>query len=64
MQEGIQWLDDHQEDPATAYTDYQKSMEDKIRPTMMKLYQDAAKDFAPGTETAGPSSGPTVEEVD
>lgn len=59
VQEGIDWLDNHQDEEKEAYVDYQKSMEDKIRPTMMKLYQDAAKDFSPAE-----SSGPTVEEVD
>ena len=60
VQEGIDWLDNHQDEEKKAYVDYQKSMEDKIRPTMMKLYQDAAKDFSPAEN----SSGPTVEEVD
>ena len=41
VQEGIAWLDAHQDDEKETYTDYQKSMEDKIRPTMMKLYADA-----------------------
>jgi heat shock protein 1/8 len=64
VSEGIQWLDDHQDEEKEAYVDYQKSMEDKIRPTMMKLYQDAANDFQKSGGGSAPSSGPTVEEVD
>ena len=60
VQEGINWLDNHQDEEKEVYIEYQKSVEDKIRPTMMKLYQDAAKDFSPAEN----SSGPTVEEVD
>lgn len=64
VSEGIQWLDDHQDEEKEAYVDYQKSMEEKIRPTMMKLYQDAANDFQKSGGGSAPSSGPTVEEVD
>jgi len=43
-------------------------MEDKIRPTMMKLYKDAAQDFqdlSGATGTApGDAKGPKIEEVD
>jgi heat shock protein 1/8 len=60
VNDGIQWLDSHQEDEKETYVEKQKEVEDKIRPTMMKLYQDSAKDFQP--EAAAP--GPVVEEVD
>ena len=41
-----------------------KEIEEKVRPTLMKLYQGAADDFkaAGGGESAAP--GPRVEEVD
>jgi len=58
VNDGIQWLDAHQEDEKSAYDEKQKEVESLIRPTMMKLYQDAAKDFQPSPQ------GPVVEEVD
>jgi heat shock protein 1/8 len=62
IEEGIAWLDSHQDSEKEEYEEYQKKMEEKIRPVLMKLYQDAAKDFKPdSTETP---SGPSVEEVD
>jgi heat shock protein 1/8 len=62
VNDGIQWLEAHQEDEKSAYDEKQKEVENLIRPTMMKLYQDAAKDFQPSdTDTA---KGPVVEEVD
>jgi heat shock protein 1/8 len=61
VNDGIQWLDAHQEEEKDAYDGKQKELEGLIRPTMMKLYQDAAADFKPET-AAGPS--PVVEEVD
>jgi L1 cell adhesion molecule like protein len=62
VNDGIQWLEAHQEDEKETYVEKQKEVEDKIRPTMMKLYQDSAKDFQPEGSSAGP--GPVVEEVD
>ena len=39
VEEGIKWLEDHSaEDDAQVYKDKQKEYEDKVRPTMMKLY--------------------------
>jgi L1 cell adhesion molecule like protein len=74
VQEGITWLDAHQEEEKETYVDYQKSMEDKIRPVMMKLYADAGAgagqadptsvnmaDFAKASASA---KGPKIEEVD
>ena len=62
VNDGIQWLEAHQEDEKELYVDKQKEVEDKIRPTMMKLYQDSAKDFQP--DGPSPAPGPVVEEVD
>ena len=64
VQEGIQWLESNQEEPKETYDEKQKMYEDKIRPVMVKLYQDAG---APGSDAAAdgaPSGGPSVEEVD
>jgi hypothetical protein len=63
-------LDAHQEEDKEAYVDYQKSMEDKIRPVMMKLYADAgAQGAGQGAgqgqaSTEEPVKGPKIEEVD
>ena len=62
IEEGIQWLDSHQDSEKEDYEQKQKEVEELVRPTLMKLYQDAAKDFKP--EEAQNSSGPSVEEVD
>ena len=68
VEEGISWLSDHQEETKQTYTDKQKEYTDKIQPTMLKLYQDAAADFKPSTNTesaaSGPGPGPKIEEVD
>jgi len=57
VQEGIDWLDQNGEASKEEYVDKQKNYEDKIRPVMAKLYEEAG---APGAEKKGPS----VEEVD
>jgi len=68
VEEGISWLSDNQEETKETYTDKQKEYTDKIQPTMLKLYQDAAADFKPSTNTESASSasgpGPKIEEVD
>jgi heat shock protein 1/8 len=65
VEEGISWLSDHQEESKQIYTDKQKEYTDKIQPTMLKLYQDAASDFKPSTNTeSAPGPGPKIEEVD
>ena len=61
VSEGIAWLDSHSDEEKDSYTAYQKEIEGKIQPTMMKLYQDAAADFK---TPDGPSQTPHVEEVD
>lgn len=60
VEEGIAWLGDHQEEGKEVYADKQKEYTDKIQPTMMKLYQDAAADF----KQEAPPTGPKIEEVD
>jgi L1 cell adhesion molecule like protein len=65
VSEGIDWLTNHQDEDKQAYADYQKSAEDKIRPTMMKLYKDAAQEFSDLSGASQPESqGPKIEEVD
>ena len=69
VEEGISWLSDHQEEGKEVYADKQKEYTDKIQPTMMKLYQDAAADFkagggGPTGQEAPPPTGPKIEEVD
>jgi L1 cell adhesion molecule like protein len=67
VEEGISWLGDHQEEGKEVYVDKQKEYTDKIQPTMMKLYQDAAADFkAGGGGSTGEEEarGPKIEEVD
>jgi heat shock 70kDa protein 1/2/6/8 len=62
VEEGIKWLDENQEETKEVYADKQKEYTDKVQPTMMKLYQDAAKDFK--ASSADETSMPTVAEVD
>jgi L1 cell adhesion molecule like protein len=68
VEEGISWLGDHQEEGKEVYADKQKEYTDKIQPTMMKLYQDAAADFkaggGAGADTSEEAKGPKIEEVD
>ena len=70
VEEGIVWLGDHQEEGKEVYADKQKEYTDKIQPTMMKLYQDAAADFKAGgggpadAAQEAPPTGPKIEEVD
>jgi L1 cell adhesion molecule like protein len=59
--EGIAWLEDHPEETKEAYDAKKKEMEDKIRPVMVKLYQDSGLGEA---GQAGAGKGPSVEEVD
>jgi L1 cell adhesion molecule like protein len=59
IKEGIEWLEANPEAMKEEYDEKQKFYEDKIRPIMMKLYEQAG---SPGAE--GAATGPTVEEVD
>jgi L1 cell adhesion molecule like protein len=51
--EGLQWLDDNREALTEEVKEKQKEYEEKIRPTLMKLYA-----------AAGEAPQPTVDEVD
>jgi heat shock protein 1/8 len=72
VKEGIEWLESNQNAEKEEYDEQQKKYEDKIRPIMMKLYQNAGATGAAegmpdmsGMGSAGAeSSGPRVEEVD
>jgi hypothetical protein len=46
IRESMEWLDTHGEEEKEAFQTEQKRIEDKIRPIMAKLYQDAG---APGS---------------
>lgn len=63
--EGLAWLDEHREATVEEVKEKQKEWEDKIRPTLMKLYEGVPP---PGTEAAAEAGaaapGPKVEEVD
>lgn len=60
VKEGIDWLDANPNAEKEEFDDKFKTYEDKIRPIMVKLYQNAG---APGAD-AGSHSGPSVDEVD
>jgi heat shock protein 1/8 len=67
IKEGLEWLEEHPESYKEEYTEKQKFYEDKIRPIMMKLYENAGAPGAsgmPDMSGAVPESGPRVEEVD
>lgn len=64
VKEGLDWMEQNPEAHKEEYEEKQKAFEEKIRPILMKLYQNAG---TPGSETPGSgaeSSGPTIEEVD
>jgi L1 cell adhesion molecule like protein len=60
VQEGINWLDENQDEQKSVYEEKQKNYEEKIRPVMMKLYQDSGV----GQNAQASTNGPNVEEVD
>jgi heat shock protein 1/8 len=63
--EGLKWLDDNREALTEEVKEKQKEYEEKIRPTLMKLYAAAAPEAAAAAaaaEAAAPQ--PTVDEVD
>lgn len=65
VKEGIQWLEDHSDETKEVYDQKQKEYEEKIRPVMMKLYQQSGvgQDI-PSDSAASSTKGPSVEEVD
>jgi len=72
VQEGIDWLEAHQDAEKSEFDEKQKSYEEKIRPIMTKMYENAGSPGAdggvhmgPGVQTGtGAKTGPKVEEVD
>ena len=61
--EGIAWLEDHPDESKDTYDTKKKEVEDKIRPVMMKLYQDSGVGEAgQAGAQAGQGQGPNVEE--
>jgi L1 cell adhesion molecule like protein len=66
VKEGLEWLDQHPDEEKSEYELKQKEYENKIRPVMMKLYQNSGMSSDPSSSVPPmPSSnGPNVEEVD
>jgi L1 cell adhesion molecule like protein len=71
VQEGISWLDSHQEEDKATYDEKFKGYEDKIKPVMMKLYQNSGvpgegvnPDVQPAGSKNDPKKGPEVDELD
>jgi heat shock 70kDa protein 1/2/6/8 len=62
IQDGLNWLQAHEEGETEEFKEKQKEVEDKIRPVMMKLY--SAGNPPEGQEAPAAAPGPTVEEVD
>ena len=57
VEEGIKWLEEHGSDAnasAELYKDKQKEYEDKVRPTMMKLYSSDPANPVPGGVSMSP----------
>ena len=57
VQEGISWLDSNQEEDKATYDEKFKMYEDKIKPVMMKLYQNSGVP-GDGVNPDGPKKGP------
>lgn len=76
VEEGIKWLEEHNaEDDAELYKAKQKEYEDKVRPTMVKMYSDSGnpvpggvsmspEDLEKMNQAGAPAPEPKVEEVD
>ena len=71
VQEGIDWLEANQDAEKAEFDEKQKMYEEKIRPVMTKMYENAGSPGAENAANANPSasapsarSGPSVEEVD
>jgi len=58
VKEGIEWLEEHSEEEKAVYDAKQKEYEDKIRPVMVKMYQEAG---APGADTSADASTDQVD---
>lgn len=69
VQEGIDWLEAHQDAEKAEFDEKQKMYEEKIRPVMTKMYENAGSPGAenanaPSAQPSAPPRGPSVEEVD
>jgi molecular chaperone DnaK (HSP70) len=64
VQEGIDWLDANQDAEKAQYDEKQKLYEEKIRPVMTKMYENAGSPGAGVNMGPGVHGGPQVEEVD
>ena len=63
--EGIAWLQAHDGEDKQTYADYQKSVEEKVRPVMMKLYAGVDGPApVPAPVPSSDSPAPRVDEVD
>jgi L1 cell adhesion molecule like protein len=61
IQEGLDWMSGNEDADTETFKSKQKEFEERIRPTMMKLYGSGAP---PGDTTSSEAQGPKVEEVD
>ena len=66
VKEGMDWLETNPAATKEEYVEKQKLYEDKIKPVMMKLYENSGSPGASsGSHSSGSqSSGPEVSEVD
>jgi heat shock protein 1/8 len=67
LDEGIRWLEEHEDATIDEIKNHQKAIEEKVRPIIMKLYDGpmpSAGGDAAGTTAEESSKGPRVEEVD
>jgi heat shock protein 1/8 len=66
VKEGIDWLEANPEAEKEEYEEKQKIYEDKIRPIMMKLYEQSGAPGGTPPDMSGMNmgGGPTVEEID
>lgn len=62
--EGLAWLEENREATIEEVKEKQKEWEDKIRPTLMKLYEGVPPPGASTPESAESAPGPKVDEVD
>jgi len=60
VQEGLDWLNEHESAMTEEFKEKQEEMEKKLQPIMMKLYSQGA---STGSDSI-PAPGPKVEEVD
>ena len=61
VQEGLDWLNEHESAMTEEFKEKQQEMEKKLQPIMMKLYSQGA---GPDPAASSAEPGPKVEEVD